>query len=251
MILSCPNCQLQFRIDPAALGEAGRRVRCSSCGHRWLAKPLTAQEAEKAEAVQAAPAPIVEARAPERVEPVAPPTPKPMVPPAPRAVEPNPTPAPPLASAPTLREPSAGRKTAAIGWLVLVLLLLVLAGAVIGRNEVASAFPVTAPLYQKVGLPITVRSGLEFRNLGSRRVEEQSLVVFVVEGEIHNISGSPRRVPAVRVALLDSARNEVDFGLFDPPERDLAAGTMTRFEARLVDPPVASKSFRVTFEANP
>ena len=238
MILTCPNCQLQFRIDPAALGEAGRRVRCSACGHRWLAKPVAAVT----KAARAAPPSTTDAAPAQENDEV-----EVADPPAAGGA----TVAPPLAAAPTLREPAAGRRTAAIGWLVLVLLLLVLAGAVIGRNEVASAFPVTAPLYQKVGLPITVRSGLEFRSLGSRRVEEQNLVVFVVEGEIHNVAGASRRVPAVRVALLDEARNEVDFGLFDPPERNLAPGAMTRFEARLVDPPVASRSFRVTFDTGP
>ena len=39
MIIRCFACSTRFRIDPAALGDSGRRVRCSSCGHVWLELP--------------------------------------------------------------------------------------------------------------------------------------------------------------------------------------------------------------------
>ena len=39
MIISCPECSGKFRIDPSALGAAGRRVRCGKCAHTWLQTP--------------------------------------------------------------------------------------------------------------------------------------------------------------------------------------------------------------------
>ena len=42
MIIRCFACSTRFRIDPAALGDSGRRVRCSSCGHVWLELPQRA-----------------------------------------------------------------------------------------------------------------------------------------------------------------------------------------------------------------
>ena len=39
MIIRCFACSTRFRIDPAALGDSGRRVRCTSCGHVWLELP--------------------------------------------------------------------------------------------------------------------------------------------------------------------------------------------------------------------
>lgn len=39
MIVSCPSCQASFRLDASRLGPMGKKVRCSRCGHVWLAAP--------------------------------------------------------------------------------------------------------------------------------------------------------------------------------------------------------------------
>jgi predicted Zn finger-like uncharacterized protein len=44
MILLCESCQARFRVNDAALGEAGRIVRCSRCDHQWFATPQPAGE---------------------------------------------------------------------------------------------------------------------------------------------------------------------------------------------------------------
>lgn len=36
MIVDCPSCGTGFRLDESALGEAGRRLRCSVCGRVWF-----------------------------------------------------------------------------------------------------------------------------------------------------------------------------------------------------------------------
>jgi predicted Zn finger-like uncharacterized protein len=43
MLLVCPTCASEYRIDPAKLGAGGRRVRCSSCQTDWFASPDDAQ----------------------------------------------------------------------------------------------------------------------------------------------------------------------------------------------------------------
>src|SRR4051812_28166349 len=42
MILTCPKCQSQYKLDHNALGAAGRDVRCVSCSHTWFQIPETA-----------------------------------------------------------------------------------------------------------------------------------------------------------------------------------------------------------------
>ena len=39
IIVRCSACTTRYRIDPAALGVAGRRLRCTRCGHVWQEPP--------------------------------------------------------------------------------------------------------------------------------------------------------------------------------------------------------------------
>ena len=38
MIITCPNCNKKFKIDPSLIPKDGRDLKCSSCGHVWLYK---------------------------------------------------------------------------------------------------------------------------------------------------------------------------------------------------------------------
>ncbi|MBM3516482.1 MAG: hypothetical protein FJX56_01095, partial [Alphaproteobacteria bacterium] len=42
MIVSCPNCETRFNIDPSVLLPNGRNLRCSRCRHVWLEPPVRA-----------------------------------------------------------------------------------------------------------------------------------------------------------------------------------------------------------------
>jgi predicted Zn finger-like uncharacterized protein len=35
MIIDCPQCTAQFRVEDAAIPATGRRVRCTACAHVW------------------------------------------------------------------------------------------------------------------------------------------------------------------------------------------------------------------------
>ena len=38
MIISCPNCNKQFKINPSLIPENGRNLKCGSCDHVWFYK---------------------------------------------------------------------------------------------------------------------------------------------------------------------------------------------------------------------
>ena len=51
MIITCPNCNKKFKIDPTLIPDDGRDLKCCSCDHVWLykikdmsSKPLTLNE---------------------------------------------------------------------------------------------------------------------------------------------------------------------------------------------------------------
>ena len=38
MIITCPNCNKQFKIDPNKIPQKGRNLQCGSCDHIWFFK---------------------------------------------------------------------------------------------------------------------------------------------------------------------------------------------------------------------
>ena len=212
MILTCPQCSTRYHVDPAALGSAGRTVRCASCGQRWSAKPPV----DTPQAVELGPPPSEATRTPI----------------APEAT------------------PRRGARSL-IGWLAAVLILLLAASAVIGRNEIAGGFPATARVYHALGLPVAPELGLEFEGVKSTRLEEGGISVLVVEGAIVNTTGSERAVPPIRITLLDGGGRELQEELFRAKEQNLEAGSKTSFSGRVVNPAERARNYRVTFELEP
>ncbi|HSA82888.1 MAG TPA: zinc-ribbon domain-containing protein, partial [Geminicoccaceae bacterium] len=112
MILTCPRCSTRYHVDPASIGASGRTVRCAGCSNRWLATP----PADAATAVELAPETLAATGRP----------------------------APP--------DMARGRGSASlVGWLAGVLVVLVAASAVIGRNEIVAGMPASAAIYQWLG----------------------------------------------------------------------------------------------------
>lgn len=212
MILTCPQCSTRYHVEPASLGATGRTVRCAGCGHRWMARPP--------------------ADAPKVIE-LSPPRPA-----APRMF--------PVAVSDKIRE--RGSSASLVGWLIGVLIILVLASAVIGRNEIVAGFPASASIYQKLGLPVTLQLGLQFEDVTSKRLEEGGVAVLVVEGAIVNVSEQERPVPPIRVTLLDSGGRRLQQELFRAKDVRLGAGGKTTFSGRLINPAEQARNFSVTFE---
>lgn len=47
MILTCPQCKTKFSVPTTALGEEGRKVRCTLCEHTWFQTPKGVKPADE------------------------------------------------------------------------------------------------------------------------------------------------------------------------------------------------------------
>ncbi len=231
MIITCPSCATRYEIPPENLGAAGRMVRCTHCGHRWFVSPAAAGQPDEADESEAV---ATDAAADQRAVP--PPLDR-----APDLAKPDPSGRP-------RRPTAAGRSTAAtLGWLAVLLFLLILTGLVLGRNELVALAPKTAPLYQRLGLPVTQAIGLELSGIVSERLADDDREVLRITGMVRNVAGTERTVPPLRIALLDADRNEVLATEIEAPQAVLADGASTRFSIDLAEPPPAARNFSVTF----
>ncbi len=238
MVITCPNCRTRFQIPPESLGDRGRNVRCSSCGHSWFVEPFARPAPPEPASVPAEPGLLPENRRSE-----VPPTPPVELPPSPT----------PLNMALPREAGRRGERSGKglIGWLALALLVLLLVAAVVGRNSIVAAFPAALPLYERLGLPVTLELGLAFRDLGSSRRDEPAGSTVVVTGTIVNTAGREVRVPKLRIALLDESQAEIESGFYDPPQQVLPADGTARFEIALENPPDEARDFTITFADRP
>jgi hypothetical protein len=200
-------------------------VRCSSCGERWFVPPR----------VDTRPGPAPAAATPPAD--------------APPAARPEPAPIPPAGVA--VGKPAPRRRSPLLGWLLLTLLVLLAAALLVGRNEVVARFPAILPLYERLGVPVRLPAGVEFRNLTSLQRVQEGRRQLVVSGEIANVAGEMRDVPPIRVGLLDGERREIDASRFDPPQPALEPGAVAHFEVAIDEPPAAAESFTVSFGETP
>jgi hypothetical protein len=218
-------------------------VRCTACSHRWFVSPdadpsFIADMAAQVEAINDADSPDRESMAATDGRRGGPPR---------------------LDHGPTLvdqgddaaqkrgRPPKARSTGATIGWLAVLLMLLILTGLVLGRNELVALAPQAASIYQRLGLPVTQAIGLELAGIVSERLREDERDVLRITGTVRNVAGAERDVPPLRIALLDGARTEVLVQEVEVPQPVLGDGGSTRFVVDLADPPEAARNFSVTF----
>lgn len=239
MILECPECQTRYLVPDAAIGAAGRTVRCASCKHSWFQPPAAAEP--KVEA----PAPIVR---PEP-EPIAAPEPPPVVRPAP----PPPPPPPPVTAAPETvagydafahEPPFRPRRNPARTWTILAsiaaLLMLAAIGGILyfGTPGFVGRFAPAAT--QATPLRIQMKP-IDRRELAS------GSELFAVSGTVVNPTDTRQRVPNIQVELRDAHQRIVYGWTITPAQRWLAPRATLDFNSAQLDVPRDAKQLGLSF----
>ncbi len=107
MIVTCPACDKQFQLPDGALGDSGRKLRCSACRHIWFEASASEASPESVAPVEAATDDVPPAAGADGADDTPPPPEDIAVAPAKVAAEPTPAPAPEAQGA----VPEAGDET--------------------------------------------------------------------------------------------------------------------------------------------
>jgi predicted Zn finger-like uncharacterized protein len=219
MIVTCPVCSTRYLVDPGALGLSGRLVRCASCAHTWHQEPAE--------------------DAPRRVD-LPPPEPPPVL-------------EAPLRSSPgRVQLPAVQRergRLSFVGWAAYIVLLagLVAGGLWLTRDRVVGRWPGAARYYQMLGIPVeTAQGSFDFHNVTPTRDTENGLPTLVIQGEVVNVSGIARKVPKLKVTLLDGSGHELQSWDFTVSDDRLLPGASESFRTSIAQPNEAATMIKVS-----
>lgn len=222
MILTCPACGKRYLVPSSALGSAGRRVRCAACGETWF---------------QEAPPPETEPQ--QSFDEL-------VIDPPPEDIEPPPL--RPGSNLPALRR-RPEKKRLPIGWILLGLFIVaVLAGGVLGRSMIVTAWPPSARLYEMVGLPVPVPgAGLVLHDVVTERTSQGGVPVLVITGTIANPTQEVKNLPKLRVSLRDARRQEIQSWVFSADTAKLVPGEFVKFGTEFANPSTEAVDLTLTF----
>lgn len=243
MILNCPACKTRYLVPDAAVGVAGRQVRCASCRHSWFQAPP--QALPTAETVQTAELPF---------EPV---TTAPLPPwgNQPPPVNPRIDPEPSYAPVP---EPAQGydafahappfkpRRNPTRRWTIAAVLAAILLMTGAGLIQ----FFGTPSLAAKFGLPIgeyEVPLLLEVPLKPQRQTLSNGNEMISVVGKITNPTNTRQRVPDILADLQDAQGRVVYSWTLSPPKRTIEARATLEFNGAEVNIPRGANQLNLSF----
>lgn len=285
MILTCPNCETQFALDPARLGN-GRTVRCARCQETWFAEP------PQDHPVLTEP-PLASSFTNDTTsDPFSPPADTDQTAienqafsdalrPAEKEATDGPQNEPFEDDAPNtfrarMRSASSGDEkrnlpallkerdlTTVLGWSGLGLFVLcVILGTIFFAREITAAWPQSAKLYDSLGLSTTrsILSGneteatlpplekrLRLADLKPSQRFIDGVPTLIINGRIESKSSRIETLPQIEVLLLDAQKIRLKSWTVTPPQPSLRPGASATFETRLANPPTTAQDIRVTF----
>lgn len=140
-----------------------------------------------------------------------------------------------------------GVPVVAIGWLLLVLIVGGVVGALaLAPSAVMSVLPGAARLYALFGMPVGGQ-GLAFEGVRYGWTTQGGETVLEVQGEVVNLTSAPIGVPAVVIALRDENGDEISEWTTEIGEEELEAGEHAPFLRQIPSPPSNVRSVKVRF----
>jgi len=235
MLIVCPACASEYRIDADRVGTSGRSVRCAACRETWfissdevVAAMFDEMSAAEEPGTSAPPEPAPRAEAPAD-EPV----PRPRTSPAKPAKRGKP------------KRPARRLSPALAAALVLAASLPL---ALLGRASVVRAMPQTAGLFARVGLPVNLR-GIDLTDIAAFQVsaDGSNPARLVVEGDLVAVARERAAVPAIEVEVRDAGGQSLYRWTVPGPRSALEPGERARFKASLSAPPEKGRQVEVRF----
>jgi len=127
------------------------------------------------------------------------------------------------------------------GKLLLLLLILLVTAALAAfhwRNDVMRMAPASIEYYEMAGLAGAPDStGLEYRDLAFSVDEQDGHSLLIVSGRLVNTSDSFKRLPELRVEILDANMHTLRDWRFSATAQALGPGDQTQFRTTYPDPP--------------
>lgn len=146
---------------------------------------------------------------------------------------------------------SLARRIAAVaGWVLFVVVVLGVAGAIFVRDVVMDDFPQTKPAYAFFGFDIPPPGdGLRLNSVNSSRTLVDGAPALVIEGKVTNTTGSRRSVPPMRGSLRDAKDQELQSWTFSAANPKLDAGESTTFHTEIKQPSPQATGLSINFLA--
>jgi len=241
MLIVCPSCASEYRIEAGKVGKDGRSVRCAACRETWFLTPadvLAGHEAELAEKGEAEPDLATDAVWQEASATV-------------RAASETSAPLSERRRAPV-------RATRAKGWRGLpglspsmavgLTLLAALPLLCLARTGVVRFVPQSAALFARVGLPVNVR-GIEIRDVVafSNPAEDAQPAELVIEGDLVGVARTDVPVSALSVEIRDAGGRVIRTFPVAAPRAVLGTSETARFRASLTNPPASGRAVVLRF----
>jgi len=231
MILTCPECATRYFVDDERVGQAGRTVKCGSCGARWTAQAEVPLELTTTPEIGATAAPEA------RDEPAA------------GALSDLPADELPKVFRGRAQTKEKVREAATSGvvWAGLFAgFALLISGAVLLRQDIASIIPRAAGAYAMAGLPVNL-VGLSIEDQHAQPALQDGHAVLAVSGSLRNVRDKAVVAPPLRISVLNPQGRVLAIKIADPGGASIPPGEARHFLVNVVDPPAGASDVEITF----